>query len=100
MNQNDPSAWMREIKMSPDRIAAMEIQNGKSWIENAREARIREWNAFLQDLEPMPIWPEGAPGWNEAFGQRPPALYAYPARQNGSVRGAIIISAGGGWMFK
>lgn len=92
--------WISGLRYAPDRIEAEKIQNGKSWIENAAEARTREWKALLDRMKPIYLWPNGAPGFDESFGQRQPAIYPYPQIREGEPRGAIIISAGGGYMFK
>ena len=92
--------WIAAPRSSPDREDALRIQNGRDWIDNAREARTREWNALLDRMTPMPLWPEGAPGYDPSFGQRPPALYRWPDRRHGAPTGAILISAGGGYRFK
>ena len=92
--------WINKEKNSPDRIEMEALQNRKSWIENAREMRTKEWNTLLEKMKGCPLWEDGAPDFNESFGQRQPALYEYPDPVDDTLRGAVIICPGGGFMFK
>ena len=92
--------WIIKEKKSPDRIAAEKISNGRNWIEVAQETRVAEWEAMLSQMTGYPIWEDGTPDFVEAYGQREPALYEYPEPDDEEDRGAVIICAGGGFMFK
>ena len=92
--------WLTAPRSSPDREDALRVENGKSWIENAREARTAEWNALLERMHPLWLWENGAPGYQPEYKQRPPAIYRWPDASHEAPSGAILISAGGGYMFK
>jgi acetyl esterase/lipase len=100
MSNDGDFEWLYSVKISGDRIEAEKIQNGKSWIENAKEARIKEWAEMLKDMHPVDLWEKGAPGFKPEYGQRQPAIMLYPGKREGAPRGAVLISAGGGFMFK
>jgi acetyl esterase/lipase len=100
MADSNDFEWLTRLKISADREEAEKIQNGKSWIENAKTMRLQEWADMLKDMKPMDIWENGAPGFREEYNQRQPAVILYPGKKNGSPRGSVLISAGGGFLFK
>lgn len=58
----------------------------------------REWQDSLKGLEAVPLWPEGTPGYVEAYGQEEPKLCLLPRHDN--VRGCVLVCAGGGYHMK
>jgi acetyl esterase/lipase len=92
--------WLTDPKISGDRAEAEKIQNGKSWVENAKEMRLKEWAEMLKGMDPVDIWEKEVPGFKEEYKQRKPAVVLYPGKKEGKPRGAVLISAGGGFMFK
>ncbi len=92
--------WIVRPKISGDRIEAEKIHNGKSWVENAKVMRDAEWSAMLEGMEPRTLWPKGTPGFAAENGQREPSICVYPQQRGGDPRGALIICAGGGFLFK
>ncbi|MBP3940027.1 MAG: alpha/beta hydrolase [Christensenellaceae bacterium] len=93
--------WIIKPHVSADQAEAEALDSTRNWIEVAKEVRTKEWAEMLDSMEPNYLWENGAPNFDPSYGQRQPALYVYP-EQNKDLqpRGAIIISAGGGYMFK
>lgn len=93
--------WIIKPHVSADMAEAIAIDSTRNWIEVAKEVRTKEWGELLDKMEPIYLWENGAPNFKEEYGQRQPAIYAYPELHNDkNPRGVIIISAGGGYMFK
>lgn len=69
------------------------------------EARAAQWAQMWQDiagdgLQVEPLWQDGAevPGFKAEYGQPVPRLALFPVQRE--KRGAIIVNAGGGFLFK
>lgn len=92
--------WLILPKEPGDKLDALKIKNGKSWIENAKAIRDQEWEEMLARMKQINLWNGEEPGHVESVGQKQPSIYVYPEQQNGAPRGAIIISAGGGFIYK
>ena len=93
--------WIIKEKAGLDKQEA--LQNGgtpENWIPAAKIARDREWNEMLDSMTPVSLWEEGAPNFDETYGQRQPSVIAYPEQNTGEPRGAVLISAGGGYIYK
>lgn len=61
---------------------------------------MRNWYDELDTMEQIPLWDEGAPGFDPSIeGQRQPSLAILPAHE-GAPRGAVIVCAGGAYLCK
>ena len=75
-----------------DNVRLQSLLERKVWKEEL-------WLKMLDTMTPDWLWPEGAPGFDESVGQRPPALYFLDSH-SGPSRGIVIVAAGGAFMFK
>ena len=92
-------------------------------IRTAKPDRDAEWAQMMAGLKPVPLWEGGAPGYVRQHGkdsavyfmcdtddvpgigrdeseQREPSISFYPDVREGKPRGVVIVSAGGGFIYK
>lgn len=59
------------------------------------------WNNALQTLETIPLWENGAPGYDDRDpNQLPPMIAFLPAQGVSEPRGTILVSHGGAWICR
>jgi acetyl esterase/lipase len=92
------------------------------WIYNAKPLRDAEWAEMVKGMKRIPLWEEGAPDYALQHGPPPlffmcdaedvpnrtqaeydkqqPSVLICPKKREGRPRGMVIISAGGGFVYK
>ena len=73
-------------------------------VRQIKAPRDKEWADMISDYEEkgydvLPLWPDGAPGFHEEYGQEQPRIIVYPAHE-GKATGSFILCVGGGFYFK
>ena len=62
------------------------------------EGNLRLWNRVLERFQRIPLWEDGAPGFDDRDPlQPPPSLVFVPARNAEKPRGVVIVACGGGF---
>lgn len=89
-----------EGKMEENKKTDFTDWNWDLLIKDRNEMWARMWEEFKADgLEPVNLWPEGAPNYRLAYGQEQPRLLILPAHKD-KPRGILIVCAGGAFKFK
>ena len=62
------------------------------------ERNLKLWNDAIQQYEQIPLWEEGAPGYDgdKTPLQPQPSLIFVPGQNGGKKRGTIVVAHGGG----
>ena len=60
---------------------------------------LETWYEDYDKMQQTQLWEDGAPGFDETYGQRQPSIAVIPGSKN-EQNGAVIICAGGGFVFK
>jgi len=68
------------------------------------DLRVKQWDEMFEEIiaegwDIVQLWPEGAPGFKEEYGQLQPRI-AIKQPHEGAARGFIIFCAGGGFNIK
>ncbi len=62
------------------------------------EGNLKLWNTQLARFEAMPLWPQGAPGYDDRDPLQPqPSIVFIPAPQGQPARGTVVVAHGGGF---
>ena len=61
------------------------------------EGNLKLWNTQLARFEAMPLWPDGAPGYDDRDPLQPqPSIVFIPAPQGQPARGTVVVAHGAG----